>query len=165
MLPVERFAELDAGDLRDRVRLVGRLERAGEQTALRHRLRRRLRIDAGAAEEQQPLHAGGVGAVDHVGGDREVLVDEVRGPGVVGVDSADLCGREEHELGALTREEIEHPAVIREIELLARRQQQVAAAGRLEPAPDRRADHALAARDEDARGDEPGEFRAVTHGG
>ena len=60
VLPAIGLAQLDAGDLGDRVPLVGRLERAGQQRVLGDRLRRELRIDAGRAEEQQLLDAGRV---------------------------------------------------------------------------------------------------------
>ena len=55
ILPAIGLAQLDAGDLGDRVPLVGGLERAGEQRVLADRLRRKLRIDAGRAEKQQLL--------------------------------------------------------------------------------------------------------------
>ena len=47
------LAEFDARDLGDCVGLVGRLERAGKERALGNRLRRVLRINAGAAEKQK----------------------------------------------------------------------------------------------------------------
>ncbi len=50
------LAELDAADFRQGVGLVGRLEAAGQQAVLVHRLRRELGIDAGAAEEKKLLH-------------------------------------------------------------------------------------------------------------
>ena len=53
VLPPVRLAQLDAGDLRDRVRLVRRLERTGQQLILGDRLRRQPRIDARATEVQQ----------------------------------------------------------------------------------------------------------------
>lgn len=40
------LAELEPGNLGDGIRLVGRLQRAGQETFLRHRLRRVLRVDA-----------------------------------------------------------------------------------------------------------------------
>ena len=51
------LAELDPGDLGDGVGFVRRLERAGQQRALRDRLRRELRVNAGAAEEEQLARA------------------------------------------------------------------------------------------------------------
>ena len=45
----------DAGDLGDGVGVVGRLQRAGQQILFLDRLRRQLGVDAGAAQEEQPL--------------------------------------------------------------------------------------------------------------
>ncbi|MNN77018.1 hypothetical protein D3C81_1934490 [compost metagenome] len=47
------LAHLDAGNLGNCVPLVGRLQLTGQQTALRHWLRRELRVDARRAEKQQ----------------------------------------------------------------------------------------------------------------
>lgn len=49
MLAVVALAQLDPGDLGDRVGLVGRLEDAGEQRLLLHRLLRMLGVDARGA--------------------------------------------------------------------------------------------------------------------
>ena len=46
VLAVVAFAKLDAGDLCNRIRFVGRLERAREQCIFGHRLRRQLGVDA-----------------------------------------------------------------------------------------------------------------------
>ena len=41
------FTQFDGRDLGDRVPLIGRFERSGEQGIFRHRLRREFRVDAG----------------------------------------------------------------------------------------------------------------------
>lgn len=82
--------ELEAGDLRDGVRLVRGLERPRQQAFLGHRLRSVLRVDAGAPEEEHALHAGRVGPVDAIGRDREVIVEKFRRLSVVAWDAADL---------------------------------------------------------------------------
>jgi hypothetical protein len=46
ILPRVGLAELDARYLGQRIRLIGRLERAGQQRILRDRLRRELRVNA-----------------------------------------------------------------------------------------------------------------------
>ena len=51
MLADGGLAELDAGDLGDRVRLVGGPERAGEDGLLVHRLLGQPRTDTGPAEK------------------------------------------------------------------------------------------------------------------
>ena len=58
VLAVEAAAELDAGDLGDRVGAVGLLERSGQQVLLFERLRRLARVDAGAAQKDELLDAG-----------------------------------------------------------------------------------------------------------
>jgi hypothetical protein len=90
VLPVVALAQLDARDLGDRVGLVGRLQLAGEQRVLADRLVRQPRVDAAGAQEQEPLHIGHERLVRDVGCDQQVLVDELRGVGHVGVDAADL---------------------------------------------------------------------------
>ena len=109
VLPAVGLAQLDAGDLGDRVPLVGRLERPGQQRVLGDRLRRELRVDAGRAEEQQLLDAALPGGVDDVGLDHQVVVEELGRVGVVGEDAADLGGGDEHGLRPASR----HPALDR----------------------------------------------------
>jgi hypothetical protein len=53
------------------------------------------------------LHAGAVRAVNDVGLDQEVLVDELGAVLVVRLDTADPGGGEEDVVGALTSEETE----------------------------------------------------------
>ena len=47
MLPAISLDQLDPGNLRDRIPLIGRLEWASQQHVLGDRLRRQLRVDAG----------------------------------------------------------------------------------------------------------------------
>ena len=100
---------LDAGDLGDRIGLVGRLQRPGQHGILAHRLRRQLRIDAGRAEEHQLLDAVDVRGVDHVRRDRQIVVEEFGAQRVVGDDAADLRRRQKHHLRALGRRTIDRP--------------------------------------------------------
>ena len=58
------LAHLDAGDFRDRIPFVGRLERPGEQAFLGDRLRSKFGVDAGRAEKHQPVDAGHMRAMD-----------------------------------------------------------------------------------------------------
>jgi hypothetical protein len=60
------LTEFDPGDFRYRVPLVRRFERAGEQILFFQGLWRELRINAGAAEEQQFFHPDAMGAVDEI---------------------------------------------------------------------------------------------------
>src|SRR5205807_13712 len=64
VLPAIRLAHLEPGNLCDGVRLIGRLQRAGEQAILRHRLRRVPWVYAARAQEEQLAHTAAPGAVD-----------------------------------------------------------------------------------------------------
>ena len=101
VLPVVGLAELDAGDLGDGVRLVGRFQGAAQQVFLAHRLGAVARVDAGASQEEKPLDPGLEGRVDHVAFNHQVLVDEIGPVGAVGVDAADPGGRHEHRVDLL----------------------------------------------------------------
>jgi hypothetical protein len=89
--------------------------------------------------------------LDHVGLDREVLVDEVGRVAVVGEDAADLGRGEEYRLGLFLREEIAHRARVDQVELGVAAGDEVAVALRLEPAQERRAGQAAVAGHKDAR--------------
>lgn len=78
------LAKLDAGDLGDRVPLVGRLQLAGEQRTLDDRLSRELRIDAGPTQEAELLDTGAEGCLNNIGFDDQVIVVEVRRIAIVG---------------------------------------------------------------------------------
>jgi hypothetical protein len=103
-LPAVGLAQLDAGDLGNRVPLVGRLQRAGQQILLAHGLGRELRIDARGAEEQKFLHIGRMGGADEVEADRQVVGEEGRRIGAVGADAADPPGGEKHRVGPRPRQ-------------------------------------------------------------
>jgi hypothetical protein len=116
VLAVVAFAELDAGDLGDGVGFVGGFQRAGEQGIFAHGLRCKLGVDATAAQEQEFLHANPPGFVDDVGFDHQVLVDEFRRVGVVGVDAANLGGGEVDLVGLFGFEKGAHGGLIGEVE-------------------------------------------------
>ena len=139
---------LDAGDLGDRIGLVGRLQRPRQHRILAQRLRRQLGIDAGRAEEHQLLGAVDVGGVDDVGRDREIVVEEFGAQRVVGDDAADLGRRQEDRLRAFGGKPSVHRGLIAQIDLAARRRQQFDVFLR-QPAHQRGADHAAMAGDED----------------
>ena len=107
ILPAIGLAELDAGDLGDRIPLVGGLQRAGQQGAFGNGLRRQPRINARGAHQQQLLDLGATRCLDHVRLDHQVVVDELGWPGVVGIDAADPSGGQEHRLWP----HIAHPAL------------------------------------------------------
>ena len=101
VLPAQRLAQLEAGDLGDRIPLVGGLERPGEQGFLPNRLLGEFGVDAATAQKQQPSHARAPSALDHVGLDLEVVQQEIGRVGGVGVDAANLGGRQHHHRGLL----------------------------------------------------------------
>ena len=92
------LAQLDARDLRQRVGFVRRLQRAGQQRALRDRLRREFRINARAAEEEQLLRAEIVRRLDEVVLDAQILEQELDGKIVVRLDAADFRRRDHDDL-------------------------------------------------------------------
>ena len=125
VLPVVGVAHFDAGDLGDSVGRIGRLQRPGQERVLPDRLGGALGIDAGAAEEDQPFHAGQPGLVDDVDLHRQVFVNELPAIDVVGVNAADLGGGEEHAVRAFGSEETGSGGLIEQIEFGVTAQQQV----------------------------------------
>ena len=119
-LPVG-LAEFDAGDLGDRVRFVGRFQQTGQQRLLLDRLRRELRVNARAAQEEQLAHPGSVGRLDDVILDFEVVEQEVDREIVVRLDAADL-GRGDNHVHACRSPDLEkrpHRRAIEQIEFLS----------------------------------------------
>src|SRR5439155_13236380 len=57
MLAAKRLSQLDAGNFRDRIRLVRRLQFPVEKILLANRLRREPRINARASQKQQLANA------------------------------------------------------------------------------------------------------------
>ena len=95
------LAELDAGDLGDRIPFVRRLQRSGEQRLLFDRLRGQFRIDAGGTEEQETVDAGQMRGMNDVRFDHQIVVDEIGRERIVGVDAADLCGGQHNRVGTI----------------------------------------------------------------
>src|SRR5664280_918553 len=83
VLAADRLDLHDAGDLRYRVRVVGRLQRSGEQTVFADGLWREFGVDAAGPQEQQTWHALGQGGVHQVDLDPQVLAEELDGIRVV----------------------------------------------------------------------------------
>ena len=105
VLPVVGPAHLNPGDFGHGVGAVGGLQGAGVQIFLLDGLRTVARVDAGRAQEQQPLDTGAPRLVDDVGLDGEVFADEFRGIGVVGQYPAHFGGGEEDVFRSLGGEE------------------------------------------------------------
>src|SRR5690606_28665033 len=73
--------------------------------------------------EEHAFDALPVRGIEHEHLDQRVVPDEIRRPGVVGQDPADLCGREEDELGPFRREAPLGLALPVQVELAAIRQE------------------------------------------
>ena len=151
VLAVVALGQLDAGDLGDRVGLVGRLQRAGQQRVFPDRLCAVARVDAARAQEHQPLHARQVRAVDQVRLDHQVLVDEVGAVDVVGLDATHPRGGDEDVVRLLLGQEGLHRALVQQVQLGAAAGEDVRVAAGLQSAHQGAADHAAMAGDEDAR--------------
>ncbi len=137
-----RLAQPDAGDLGDGVRLVRRLERTAQQILFADRLRAVARVDARAAEVEQPRHVVRPARLHDRGVDHQVVVDELGRARAVGQDAADRARDEENIIGAVGLEPVIHRRLIAQIELVPRGAEDVGEAGGVQPAHERRADQA-----------------------
>ncbi len=152
VLPVIARAQLDAGDLGERIGAVGRLERPGQQRGLGDRLGGVLGIDAARPEEQQPVDPDAMRRGDHVGLDGEVVADEVGRKRVVGADAADPGGREHDMGGALGRHECRGRRLVRQVELGVRAEDEVVEPGSAQRTDDGAARQPAVPRDVDLVG-------------
>ena len=90
------------------------------------------------------MHDGGV--------DHHVVVEKLGGPRRIGENPADRAGDQEDILGAVRPEPVVHGRLISEIELLARRRQQVGETVAAQPPQDCRTDKSAVAGNEYSRG-------------
>ena len=144
------LTQLDAGDLGDRIPLVGGLQRPGEQAILGHRLGRELGVDAGRAQELQLAHPIAPGGIDHRRLDLQVVAQEIRRIAVVGMDAAHLRRRQKHILRPLGGEKRLHRSGIAQVQFGMTTQQQIAKSGLFQPAHNRAAHEAAMTGDENA---------------
>ena len=117
VLPAQRLTQLDAGDLGDRVPLIGGLQGPSEQRFLANRLLGELRVDAAAAQKQQAPHAAAPGRFDHISLDLEVVEQEVSRISVVGLNAAHLGPRQHHHRGLLLHKPALHGRAVFQIQL------------------------------------------------
>src|SRR5262249_21813400 len=66
------LTQLDRRDLGDRVRFIGRLQRASEKHVFSHRLFCTFRIDTGGSEREQFFYTGCMRAPDNIECDSEI---------------------------------------------------------------------------------------------
>lgn len=147
VLAADRLDLQDAGDLRDRVGVVGRFEGPRQQRLLDDGLRREPRVDARRAQEQQPLDLGRPRGVEDVHLDADVLAEEVDRVRRVRHDPADLRRREDDVARAVRTEEVVHGVAVGEVELRGGLPHEPGEPRPFQPAPDRRADQAAVAGD------------------
>ena len=143
------LTQLDAGDLGHRVPLVGGFERAGQKRVLGDRLRGQARIDARGPQQQQLSDADPPGRLDHVGLDRQVVVEEVRGPRVVGQNPAHRGRGQDDPVGPRLGDPILGFRLAAQIDDLPAAGQNLAVLGPQAP-DDGGADHAAVSGDPDA---------------
>ena len=149
VLTVATFAYLDTGDLGDGVRLVGRLQRAGEQRILGDWLRGKARVDTRRAQKEQPSHAGVQRRRDDVVLDGQILENEVGRVGVVGVNASYLGGGQIDLVDALLGEKARRRRLVEQVEFGAGTQHQILITTLCQSAHQRRADHSAMAGDVD----------------
>lgn len=114
------LAELEAGDFGDGVGFIGGFEGTGEKAVFGHWLGGFTRVDAGAAEEEYPFDAVFEGRMNQVGGNHEVLINEVCGVGAVGVDATDFGGGNHHGIRASVGDEGVHGGLGKQVQFLTR---------------------------------------------
>ncbi len=145
MLPAIGLSQLDPGDLGDGIGLVGRLERSSQERLFRDRLGGEPWIDAARAQEEELLDALGMGGLDEVHLDSEIVVQKVGRESIVGQDSSDPRRGHEHGLGPVCRHPGSNRPLVAQIQMRAVDGQDFARL-RGQAAHDRAADHAAMAR-------------------
>lgn len=131
------------------VGFVGGLQWAGEQVLLPDGLGAEFGIDAGRAQEKQLFDLVLPGAVDDVVLDLEVLVDELRGIGRIGVYAAHPGRRQHHIVGPLGGKEIPHGLLFQQVEFRVAAQAEPFIAGTAQGAADGAAHKATVAGDKE----------------
>ncbi len=150
VLPSVHLAQFQAGNLGNGVAFVCRLERCGQQTVLRDRLGRKLRIDTRASQEQELLDTVLGGRVNHVGCEYQILVEKIGLARGVRMDSSHSCCRVEHVIDFLFLEESVHGSLIEEVEFRPVTCDEIVMPARVQFPNDRGADETAVTRDEDS---------------
>ena len=139
VLQVVTLAHLEARDFGNGVFLVGVFQFAREEAVLAHRLRCVFRVDAGGAEEEQFLHAVGIGFADDVALNLHVHHDEISAVERVGHNAAHKGSGQYDGVGALLVEELADGLLVRQVEFLVCAAHEVGVAALQEVVPDGRA--------------------------
>ena len=139
----------DAGDLGDRVPLVGHLQRSGQQRVLGDRLRGIARVDARRPQEHEFLDVHRMGTIDHIGFDEQVVAQKIDGVSHVGKDPANPRCRDDDHVGPRVAHPAPHLRLVGKVARLAADRQHLAAFA-CQPPDQRRTDHAAMASHPDA---------------
>ena len=127
----------NSGDVRDRVRFVGRFERTREQVLFADWLVAFPWVDARTAKVKQPFHAVQAARVNDGRVDHQVVIDEFRRPRAVRQNSPNCASCEENVLRPVRRKPGIHGCLIAQVNLGARRPRCWQTPQRLAGAPER----------------------------
>ena len=111
------LAELDACDLCDRIPLVRWFEGTSEKFLLGYGLLCKPGVNAGRAQKQKLFCTDPVGAVDQIGGDHEILVDEFSRKRIVRVNATHFRGRHHDDVRSDIVEEVFGGLLAQQIDL------------------------------------------------
>ena len=136
VLEIVALAHLQACDLCDGVFLIGVFQWRCEEAVLFHRLGCVLRIDAGGTQEEEFLHAVGVGLADDIALHLHVLHDEVCAIQGIGHDTADEGGCKYHCVRTFLIKETPHRQLVGEVKFAVGAAYEVHVAAGLEIVPD-----------------------------
>src|SRR5947207_5600356 len=112
-----RLAEFDSSDLGNCVWFIRRLQWASEQRAFGNWLRRQLRINAGATEEEQLAHASLVRRANDVVLDAQIIEEKFDWEIVVCLYPADICRSQNHDVRPCLGKELGNRRFVTEIEV------------------------------------------------
>ena len=141
VLPVVALADFHTRDFRDGIRLVGLLQRAGQQIFLLDRLRAVARIDAAGAKEHQPLNACQICTLNEVCLDGQIFIEKFAASRVVRNDAANASGGDKNKIRPLGYEISKNSGLIQQVQLLMRANQYVRIAGSVQVTSDCRTHH------------------------
>ena len=119
------FGQLNPGNFGDGVRFVRLFQWTGKQGVLAHRLGRVLRINAGRTEKRQLVDTPTVRRIDDVILNLQILIDEVRAIGVIGIDAAHFRSGQKYKFGPLALEKSAHRGLVQQIQFTADTKNQV----------------------------------------
>ena len=145
VLTVVAFTQLDTGDLRNGVRLVGWFKQASKKRRLFHRLSCQTWINTARAKKQKPFDAIPESSLDHIGLDHQVLVNEVCRIGTIGMDATNFCCCQVDLIWLFRRKKTSNSGLVSQIKFSTSPGNNVSLASLLQGANNRRAHHASVA--------------------